>query len=112
LLSVAGVTAHASLFVGHDSGLTHLAARLHVPTLALFGPTDPRRWAPRGPHVTVLAGTACRCEGWDEIRACREKSCLQISAETILGTCERMLQQQNLVHSSVSDCLVMSKDLC
>ena len=32
----------------------HLAAMLGLPTLALFGPTDPATWAPRGPHVRVL----------------------------------------------------------
>lgn len=41
----------ARLFVGNDSGITHLAAALGVPTLALFGPTDPRVWAPRGACV-------------------------------------------------------------
>ncbi len=52
LVSIAGALAHASLFVGYDSGLTHLAARLHRPTVALFGPTDPRRWGSqkRGRH--------------------------------------------------------------
>ena len=41
-------------FVGHDSGPTHLAAMLGLPTLALFGPTDPAAWSPLGPRVTVL----------------------------------------------------------
>ena len=41
-------------FVGHDSGPTHLAAMLGLPTLALFGPTDPAVWSPLGPRVTVL----------------------------------------------------------
>ena len=45
---LAGVLTLADLFVGHDSGVTHLAALLGVPTVALFGPTDPARWAPRG----------------------------------------------------------------
>ncbi len=47
--------ARAALYIGNDSGPTHLAAQLGVPTLALFGPTDPRIWAPRGPAVTVLS---------------------------------------------------------
>ena len=38
---LAGVLTRADLFVGHDSGVTHLAALLGVPTVALFGPTDP-----------------------------------------------------------------------
>ena len=46
--------AHAGLFVGHDSGVTHLAAAWGVPTLALFGPTDPALWSPVGRRVAVL----------------------------------------------------------
>ncbi len=45
--------ASASLYVGNDSGITHLAAAVGTPVLALFGPTDPAVWAPRGPHVQV-----------------------------------------------------------
>jgi heptosyltransferase III len=44
----------ADAYLGNDSGPTHLAAMLGVPTLALFGPTDPARWAPRGRRVRVL----------------------------------------------------------
>ncbi len=45
----------ASLVIGCDTGPTHLAAQLGVATVALFGPTDPVVWAPRGPRVRVLA---------------------------------------------------------
>ena len=45
----------ASGHIGNDAGPTHLAAQLGLPTLALFGPTDPTRWAPVGPGVRVLA---------------------------------------------------------
>lgn len=45
----------ASLVIGNDSGPAHLSAQLGVPTLALFGPTDPAVWSPVGPHVRVLA---------------------------------------------------------
>lgn len=51
----------ADVYVGNDSGPTHLAAWLGVPTVALFGPTDPRTWRPLGPRVTVLRG----CPGQD-----------------------------------------------
>ena len=43
----------SGLFVGNDSGLSHLAAAYGAPTLALFGPTDPRCWRPLGAHVAV-----------------------------------------------------------
>lgn len=41
-------------FFGHDSGIAHLAAACGVPSLLLFGPTDPAVWAPPQPHVSVL----------------------------------------------------------
>jgi len=44
----------ASVFVGCDSGPSHLAAQLGVPTVALFGPTDPAVWGPVGPRVVVV----------------------------------------------------------
>ncbi|MCB1102996.1 MAG: hypothetical protein KDL10_11560, partial [Kiritimatiellae bacterium] len=44
----------AGRYIGNDSGITHLAAACGVPTLAIFGPTDPAVWAPLGAHVTVI----------------------------------------------------------
>ncbi len=43
-----------SLFLGHDSGISHLAAACGVPCLLLFGPTDPATWAPPQSGVRVL----------------------------------------------------------
>ncbi|MEO6759991.1 MAG: glycosyltransferase family 9 protein, partial [Saprospiraceae bacterium] len=43
--------AGARIYIGNDSGITHLAAAVGTPTLALFGPTDPRIWCPAGRHV-------------------------------------------------------------
>jgi heptosyltransferase-3 len=42
------------LFIGHDSGVSHLAAAQGVRCALLFGPTDPAIWAPPGDHVTIL----------------------------------------------------------
>jgi len=41
-------------YIGNDSGVSHLAAALGVPTVAIFGPTDPAVWAPRGPDVSLV----------------------------------------------------------
>jgi heptosyltransferase III len=43
-----------TVFVGHDTGVTHLAAAVGTPTIALFGPTNPKIWAPLGEHVSAL----------------------------------------------------------
>jgi ADP-heptose:LPS heptosyltransferase len=55
LAELAAAVRGALLFVGNDAGPTHLAAQLGVPTLALFGPSDPARWAPVGPRTAVVA---------------------------------------------------------
>jgi heptosyltransferase-3 len=47
--------ASARLYIGNDSGITHLAAAVGTPVVALFGPTDPAVWAPRGKRVEVIA---------------------------------------------------------
>lgn len=46
LAELTDLTANATMFVGPDTGITHLAAATGVPTFALFGPTDPKKWAP------------------------------------------------------------------
>jgi ADP-heptose:LPS heptosyltransferase len=53
--------ARASLLVGNDSGPTHVAAALGVPTVTVFGPTNPATWhPPTGPHRAVEAdGLPC-----------------------------------------------------
>ena len=54
LLELSQALHECRLFVGHDTGVTHLAAAVGTPTVALFGPTDPTVWAPLGEHVRVV----------------------------------------------------------
>jgi len=63
--------ATAQLFIGNDSGISHLAAAVGCPTLAVFGPTDPVRWRPLGTHVRVLQGTP-----WPDVRAVLDAAAL------------------------------------
>jgi heptosyltransferase-3 len=54
ILEAAGVLASSWGYIGNDSGISHVAAAVGAHVVALFGPTDPVVWAPRGAHVTVL----------------------------------------------------------
>jgi heptosyltransferase-2 len=54
LLELAAALAACRALLGHDSGISHLSAALGVPTLALFGPSYPAQWAPRGPAADWL----------------------------------------------------------
>jgi heptosyltransferase-3 len=44
----------ARIFVGNDSGISHLAAAVGTPVVAFFGSSDPKVWAPRGTAVDVV----------------------------------------------------------
>jgi heptosyltransferase-2 len=51
---LAALLARCQVMIGHDSGITHLAAAVGTTTLALFGPTDPLVWGPRSRRSCVL----------------------------------------------------------
>jgi ADP-heptose:LPS heptosyltransferase len=53
-LELAALLGGCRLYLGNDSGVSHLAGMVGAPTLALFGPTDPARWRPLGPRVRIL----------------------------------------------------------
>ncbi|PJA78105.1 MAG: hypothetical protein CO149_05845 [Nitrospirae bacterium CG_4_9_14_3_um_filter_51_5] len=90
LLSVGQYLQHAQLFIGHDSGLSHLAANLGIPSVLLFGPTDPAKWAPRGTHVAVIR-KSCHCIGRASIECCKDKQCLSIPPPEVLAKAEEVL---------------------
>ena len=54
LPKLASELAGCSLFLGHDSGVSHLAAACGLSCVLLFGPTDPAMWAPPSSRVSVL----------------------------------------------------------
>jgi len=94
LARVARVLSRCRLYIGNDSGLTHLAAAVDKPeVLALFGPTDPRVWAPLGPRVRTLTGACPQapCAVGRTI-ACPETGCLHaLAPETVLAVAAQVL---------------------
>lgn len=106
---------HAALFVGTDTSTTHVAAATGVPTVALFGPTDPVRWGPwpagreqdgspwkkreayqRAGNVTLLRAH-CRCASRRQV--CRlapgmPGTCMQrLVPDTVLDAIDRILEE-------------------
>lgn len=55
LVELAEKLATVDFFLGHDSGISHLAAALGLPGLALWGPTNPAVWRPRSEHFEIVA---------------------------------------------------------
>jgi heptosyltransferase-2 len=63
LVDLAARLRSCALFIGHDSGISHLAAAVGTPSLLLFGPTDPAIWAPVNRQVRVLRAPSLTMEG-------------------------------------------------
>ncbi|MDH5667393.1 MAG: glycosyltransferase family 9 protein [Nitrospira sp.] len=83
LSTVAGILSQVHLYIGHDSGISHLAGLIGTPTVVLFGPTDPERWAPRGRHVRIMSGEPCHCSTWKDAQRCPDRPCLSIKLSEI-----------------------------
>ena len=83
LPDLAAAIAGCKLYVGNDSGVTHLAAACGCPTVALFGASDPAVWAPRGPAVSVVLSRHSGMNGMrvrDVLRICRRMLGRQVSS--------------------------------
>lgn len=83
------LTRRSTLFVGGDTGPLHLAAALHIPVVAIFGPTNPLRNGPYGTRSVVLRSpssltTHARNPNPDE-------AMLEISADTVVDAARNLL---------------------
>ncbi|MFZ1502997.1 MAG: putative lipopolysaccharide heptosyltransferase III [Nitrospira sp.] len=95
LLQFAALVKRCALFVGNDGGAMHIAATMGTPVVALFGPTYPQRWGPRGgPAQVIYKGLDCR--------ACYHPTCLrgdescmqQITVDEVCLASTRMLERR------------------
>ena len=60
LTTVAALLSRCAIFIGHDSGISHIAAAVGTPCVLLFGGTDPTVWAPTNESVSVLRPPSLR----------------------------------------------------
>lgn len=85
LNELAAILKGCDLYLGNDSGITHLAAAVGTPVVALFGPTTPQVWGPRGDRVFVLYNASeCSPCSREEMKRCVNRRCLEeISLEEV-----------------------------
>jgi ADP-heptose:LPS heptosyltransferase len=78
LLQLASVMEGCRFFVGNDSGISHMAAALGLPTVVIFGPTDQRVWSPRGEKTFVVyRDTYCSPCSQERFFQCKNLECLR-----------------------------------
>jgi len=91
---LAAIIKRSTLFVGNDSGITHLAAAIGTPAISIFGPTDPRIWGPRGERVRILyKKSPCSPCSFDTRRNCFSQICLEgVTVEDVISEIRYMNQ--------------------
>jgi predicted lipopolysaccharide heptosyltransferase III len=93
ILEHAALLKRCALWVGSDNGPMHMAAALGVPVVALFGPSNPAEWGPRGERVAILyKGLDCRrCFHPSCFRG--EESCMKlISVDEVFAAATQLLE--------------------
>jgi ADP-heptose:LPS heptosyltransferase len=87
LLQLASVMEGCWFFVGNDSGISHMAAALGLPTVVIFGPTDQRVWSPRGEKTFVVSRDVyCSPCPQERLFQCKDLECLRgIEIGEVLG---------------------------
>ena len=93
---LAAVMARATVWLGNDSGPMHLATAVGCPTVSLWGPTEPAKWAPRGPcHRHLRFHPRCPgCEYWNPAASCLHPAhlCMEaIPVPAVLDTVRPLL---------------------
>jgi hypothetical protein len=96
-------------FVGNDSGVSHLAGFLGLPTVAVFGPSDPVRWQPSGVSVKAVRPETECSPCFESFPAnCDDTKCLETPPETVVEALKSLLTKTlsgvpNLQFGSSSD---------
>ena len=90
LTELIALTRRARLFIGGDTGPTHLAAALGIPVVAIFGPTNPARNGPFGTRSIVLRSPASPTT--HSRRAQPDPGMLEISSDEVVAAAQRLLR--------------------
>ena len=93
----AAIAKKSALFVGSDSGAMHVATAVGTPVVALFGPSNPAEWGPRGGAAEVIyKGLDCRtCFHPTCLRG--EQNCMQlITIDEVIMAAARLLGRARL----------------
>jgi len=87
LSQAAALLSRCAIYLGNDSGMSHLAAALGIRTIAIFGPSDARQWAPPGAHVTVVRrNLACSPCPEPIMKSCPHRACLsELQPKEVIG---------------------------
>jgi len=98
LAQLAALLSRCNLYVGNDSGVSHVAAAVGACTVAIFGPSNEHRWAPRGPRVSIVRReSTCSSCGDVSTEISQHCACLtQLSSAQVIHELRKLPEIANL----------------
>jgi len=91
LASLCSVIKEASLFVGIDSGVMHMASCLDIPVVGLFGPTDPFYVGPQNKKSIVVREESMECVPC-YLKNCKHRDCMKkLGVSKVFEACKQLL---------------------
>jgi ADP-heptose:LPS heptosyltransferase len=94
LAGLCSVIRGATLFVGIDSGVMHMASCLNIPVVGLFGPTDPFYVGPQNKRSIVVREESMECVPC-YLKNCKHRDCMKnLGVSKVFEACEQLLIQQ------------------
>jgi ADP-heptose:LPS heptosyltransferase len=94
LPEITALASEASIFVGNDSGIAHIAAAVNTPTVVVFGSSNRNHWRPwtDAPNEIVFNAFECQpCPGY-ECKVYGEPKCiLSVTTDQVVAAIDRVL---------------------
>jgi lipopolysaccharide heptosyltransferase II len=97
LPEVTALSARASIFVGNDSGIAHIAAAVRTPSVVIFGSSNVAHWRPwtEAPAEVVREEMPCApCPGYTCSEFEQPECIRRVSVERVTVAIERVLEEQ------------------
>jgi len=94
LTEAATILSRCLLYIGNDSGFSHVAGASGCPAVVLFGPSDPTVWAPHGRSTVAILHHPQECSPCHLIKTdnCNQQCLTSISVDEVVDTCYTLLQ--------------------
>jgi len=95
LPEITALASRASLFVGNDSGIAHIAAAVNTPSVVIFGSSNRDHWRPwtDSPNEIVYKQFPCQpCPGYECKEFGQPRCILEVSPDSVFGAIKKVLQ--------------------
>lgn len=96
LLQMAGLMSKCDLIISNDSGPMHLAAALGIPTLGLFGPTDPKKHGPYSDNSDYVIKSDLHCIICNRLECPYNKECFRLLDSELIAVKSMELLNKNV----------------